>query len=151
MLLKEVDTMHCPFCAHKDTKVLESRISENSFRRRRECLKCENRFTTYEKAVFHFSVIKKNGTEQPFNVEKIKNGVMRAYGKIEEDALQRLMGRIEQRILVKKVNPIKTTEIGKIVLAELKKENKIAYLRYATVYKSIEDTKVLEKELQLIA
>lgn len=143
--------MHCPFCAYKETKVLESRISESSFRRRRVCLKCENRFTTYEKAVFHFSVIKKNGQEQPFNVEKIKNGVMRAYGKIEEEALQKLMARIERRILSKKINPIKTTEIGKIVLAELKKENKIAYLRYATVYKSIEDTKVLEKELQLIA
>ena len=61
------------------------------------------------------------------------------------------MTRIEQRILVKKVNPIKTTEIGKIVLAELKKENKLAYLRYATVYKSIDDPKGLEKELQLIA
>ena len=143
--------MYCPFCAHKETKVLESRISENSFRRRRECLRCENRFTTYEKAVFHFSVIKKDGREQSFNLDKIKNGVMRAYGKIEEEALRRLMGRIERRILAKKINPIKTTEIGKIVLAELKKENKIAYLRYATVYKAIEDPKVLEQELQLIA
>ena len=96
-------------------------------------------------------MIKKDGREQSFNLDKIKNGVMRAYGKIEEEALRRLMGRIERRILAKKINPIKTTEIGKIVLAELKKENKIAYLRYATVYKAIEDPKVLEQELQLIA
>ncbi len=143
--------MHCPFCAHQETKVLESRLAEESLRRRRECLKCENRFTTYEKAVFHFTVIKKDGREQPFNLEKIKNSVMRACGKAEEQPVLAITRRIEQKILAKKQNPIKTTTIGKIVLQELKRFDKMAYVRFATIHKSIADTRLLEKELELIA
>ncbi len=143
--------MHCPFCTHQETKVLESRLSDESLRRRRECLKCENRFTTYEKAVFHFTVIKKDGREQPFNLEKIKSSVMRACGKAEEQPVLTLTRRIEQKVLAKKQNPIKTTTIGKIVLQELKRFDKMAYVRFATIHKGIADTRLLEKELELIA
>ena len=143
--------MHCPFCTYHETKVLESRLSDEALRRRRECLKCENRFTTYEKAVFQFTVIKKDEREQPFNIEKIKNSVMKACGKAEEQPVLALTKRIEQKILAKKQNPIKTTTIGKIVLQELKKFDKMAYVRFATIHKGIADTKLLEKELELIA
>lgn len=142
--------MHCPYCSHDDTKVLESRISEDALRRRRECLKCENRFTTYEKAVFQFTVLKKDGREQPFNTEKIKNSVMKAIGKAEEEPLLALTKKIEQKILSRKKNPIKTTEIGKIVLQELKKYDSMAYVRFATIHKAIEDPQMLRKELQLM-
>ena len=142
--------MRCPFCSHQDTKVLESRFAEEGMRRRRECFKCENRFTTYEKAVFHFTVIKKDGREQPFNIEKIKNSVMKACGKAEELEISSLTQQIEQKILAKKKNPIKTTDIGKVVLQELRKVDKIAYLRFATIHKSIEDTNILKKEIQMI-
>ena len=140
--------MHCPYCSHEETKVLESRISEDALRRRRECLECENRFTTYEKAVFQFSVIKKDGREQPFNTEKIKSSVIKALGKAEDGSILALSKKIEQKILSKKKNPIKTTDIGKIVLQELKKVDSMAYVRFATIHKSIEDPQMLRKELQ---
>ena len=142
--------MQCPFCSHPDTKVLESRLLDDAMRRRRECFKCENRFTTYERAEFHFTVIKKDGTEQPFNIDKIRASVLKAYGKMEDEELTTITKKIEQRILSKKANPIKTSEIGKAVLRELRRANKIAYLRFATVHKSIQDPKMLEKELQTI-
>ncbi|MDO8656354.1 MAG: transcriptional regulator NrdR [Nanoarchaeota archaeon] len=140
--------MHCPYCSNEETKVLESRISEDALRRRRECLECENRFTTYEKAVFQFSVIKKDGREQPFNTEKIKSSVIKALGKAEDGSILALSKKIEQKILSKKKNPIKTTDIGKIVLQELKKVDSMAYVRFATIHKSIEDPQMLRKELQ---
>lgn len=142
--------MQCPFCAHEETKVLESRLIDNSTRRRRECFQCSNRFTTYEKPFFKLTVTKKDGREQPFNSEKIKRSVYSACSKIEEDALHLLTKKIEQKILAKRMSPIKTTAIGKIVLQELKKFDKIAYLRYATVHKAIDDPKLLKKELQTI-
>lgn len=142
--------MHCPYCSHDNTHVLESRISEDSMRRRRECEECGNRFTTYEKAVFQFSVIKKDGREQPFNTEKIKNSVIKALGKAEDRNIVALTKKIEQKILARKKNPIKTTEIGRIVLQELKKVDSMAYVRFATIHKSIEDPRMLRKELQLM-
>lgn len=141
--------MHCPFCS-QETKVLESRIAASLVRRRRECLECSNRFTTYEKAVFNFTVVKKDGREEPFQLEKIKNSILKACGKADEETITTIVQSIEQKILAKKINPIKTAEIGRIVLKELKKFDKIAYLRFASVHKAIADPKLLEKELQTI-
>ncbi len=142
--------MYCPYCSNEDTKVLESRISEDSLRRRRECLKCENRFTTYEKAVFQFAVIKKDGRQQPFTIDKIKNSIIKAIGKAEDEPVAAITRRIEQKILARKKNPIKTTEIGKVVLQELKKYDSMAYVRFATIHKDIDNPAMLKKELQLI-
>ncbi len=142
--------MYCPYCAYEDTKVLESRMLDDSMRRRRECLKCENRFTTYEKIVLSLTVIKKNGRQEEFDLGKITRSVEKACNKAEEEELQELSRKIEQKILSKKINQIKTSEIGKIVMQELKKVDKIAYLRYASVYKNIEDVRMLEKEIDLI-
>ena len=143
--------MYCPFCTHEETKVLESRILETSLRRRRECLKCTNRFTTYEKAVFNRTVLKKKGKEEPFNIQKLTTSIERACGKADPEKTKLLARRVEQKILKRKTNPIKTTDIGKYVLAELKKFDKIAYLRFTSIHKAIADPKVLEKELKLIA
>jgi len=142
--------MYCPFCSDAETKVLESRLLNDSMRRRRECLKCSNRFTTYEKAVFNFSVIKKDSKEELFNLEKIRNSVKRACGKIEDEDLNNLTRKIERRILSKKKNHIKTEVIGKVVLNELKNYNKIAYLRFASIHKSIDDPKMFKKEISQI-
>ena len=143
--------MYCPFCTHNETKVLESRILESSLRRRRECLKCSNRFTTYEKAVFNRTVVKKDGREEPFNVQKLSTSIEKACGKVDSERTKLLAGRVEQKILKRKTNPIKTKEIGKYVLAELKRFDKIAYLRFTSIHKEIADPKMLEKEIKMIA
>ena len=143
--------MYCPFCSHAETKVLESRSAENALRRRRECEKCAARFTTYEKAVFSLTVIKKDGREQPFQLEKIRTSIIKALGKVDEDSITHLTSKIEQKILSKKTSVIKTTDIGKFVLQELRKADKMAYVRFATIHKSIEDPKSLKKELEIIA
>ncbi len=143
--------MDCPFCMHQETKVLESRVVDHSLRRRRECLQCSNRFTTYEKAVFHLTVIKKDGREEPFNIQKLTTSICKAGGKAEPEATTLLARRVEQKILKRKTNPIKTLEIGRLVLQELRKFDKMAYVRFATIHKSIDNPKALEKELQTIA
>lgn len=141
--------MLCPYC-NNDTKVLESRLTDDAMRRRRECFTCANRFTTYEKAVFNLTVVKKDGRVQPFDIQKVSCSIQRALGKVNEETIKIVTRKVEQKVLRKKVNSIKTTSIGRLVLQELKKTDKIAYLRFATVHKSIEDPKMLEKELQII-
>jgi len=135
--------MQCPFCTNGDTKVLESRVVEHAMRRRRECLKCSNRFTTYENAVFKLQVLKKSGKEEPFNLQKLTQSIQQACGKVELGMVQALAKRVEKKVLKKKTNPIKTAHIGNFVLTELKRFNKIAYVRFATIYKEIEDPKEL--------
>ena len=140
--------MFCPFCNNNDTKVLESRLIDDSLRRRRSCQSCDNRFTTYERALFNLKVKKKDGRIQDFELEKIERSIKPAYGKVDQQLIKSLALKVQRKILNKKSNPIKTIDIGKFILQELKKVDKMAYLRYATVYKEIEDPKVLEKELQ---
>tara|TARA_Y100000310_G_scaffold200109_1_gene200111 strand:+ start:355 stop:798 length:444 start_codon:yes stop_codon:yes gene_type:complete len=142
--------MNCPYCSNEETKVLESRLKEAAVRRRRECLSCTTRFTTYEKPVFQLSVVKKDGREEPFQVSKIEDSLQKACSKTEPELIVQLTRRIERKVLSKKTNQIKTNQIGKLVLQELKKFDKIAYLRFATVHKQIDDPKLLEKELRMI-
>jgi transcriptional repressor NrdR len=143
--------MYCPFCTNEDTKVLESRLADAALRRRRECLKCSNRFTTYERASFNLTVVKKDGTIQPLDIKKIASSFQRACGKVDEQIIKKLTRQVEQKILLKKTNQIKTSFIGTLVLEELKKHDKMAYLRFASIYKSIDNPKSLKKELSLIA
>ncbi len=142
--------MYCPYCSHQETKVLESRLINEAVRRRRECLSCNIRFTTYETPVFQLSVIKRDGREESFQINKIQQSLEKACSKTEPELIPELTKRIEQKILSKKTNQVKTSLIGKLVLQELKAVDKIAYLRYATVHKKIEDPKLLEKELKII-
>ena len=142
--------MYCPFCSKTNTKVLESRLLNESIRRRRECLNCTNRFTTYEKAKIHFKVIKRDGKEQEFNLNKIEESVSKACGKTPDEILINLTKKIEMKIINKKMNPLRTSEIGKTVLQELKRYDKIAYLRFASVHKEIDDPEILKKEINTI-
>jgi transcriptional repressor NrdR len=139
--------MYCPFCSHTGTKVLESRVLDTAMRRRRKCLKCSNRFTTYEHARFSLRVLKKSGQEEDFDLAKISKSMEKACGKANPETLLMLSSKVQQKILKKRNNPIKTTDIGKFALQELKKFDKIAYLRFASVHKSIDDPKLLEKEI----
>jgi len=141
--------MYCPYCS-KETKVLESRLIDNSVRRRRECLDCTNRFTTYEKAEFQLSVKKKDGRDQPFDFNKIKSSLQRACSKANVDIIENASKSIEMKLLAKKKNPLTTKEIGKTVLIELKKIDKLAYLRFASIHKEVRNPKMLEKELSMI-
>ncbi len=142
--------MHCPFCSFADTKVLESRLVEEAMRRRRKCLKCASRFTTYERASFNFLVSKKDGREQPFDLRKVAASIERACAKAEQEHVQLLAQKVYQKILRKKSHQVKSLEIGKFVLQVLKKYDKIAYLRFASIHKGIGDTKALERELHML-
>lgn len=119
-------------------------------RRRRECNSCANRFTTYENFSFNLTVEKKDGHEEEFQREKIKNSLLKACSKTPETIIEEMTKRIEQRILNKKVNRISTLEIGKQVLQELKKADKVAYLRFASVHKSFDDPEMFKRELSQV-
>jgi len=141
--------MLCPYCTN-ETKVLESRLVDSSVRRRRECLDCNNRFTTYEKAIFHLTVKKKDGRTQPFEANKITESLRMACSKSEEEEVHQLSKKIEMKLLSKKKSILTSKEIGTAVLQELKKFDKIAYVRFASIHKAIEDPKMLEKEVSMI-
>ncbi len=141
--------MDCPFCS-KETKVLESRIIEHSVRRRRECLNCSKRFNTFEKPQISLVVIKKDGREEEFELEKVRNSLIKACAKAEEQQISSMLTKIEQEIVVLQKDKIQTAEIARIVMKELMKADKMAYLRFASVYKNIEDPKLLKKELNAI-
>lgn len=143
--------MYCPYCSHAETKVLESRVLDSSLRRRRECLKCSTRFTTYEKAEFNLKVLKKSGQEEAFSLQKINNSIQKACSKTDSETAALLASKVQNKILNKKTNLIRSSEIGRLVLQELKKFDKIAYLRFASVYKKIEDPKLFEKEISLVS
>ena len=138
--------MDCPFCT-KETKVLESRAIDNSVRRRRECLGCNKRFTTFEKPQICLTVIKKDGHKEEFNLEKVRNSLIKACAKAEEQEINSKLEKIEQEIIIQQKDEISTSEIARIVMNELFKSDKTAYLRFASVYKNIEDPKLLKKEL----
>ena len=142
--------MNCPFCAHEDTKVLESRLADDALRRRRECLKCSTRFTTYERASFNLTVQKKDGSIQPFSSEKMLLSVQRALGKASDEKVTQIARTVEQRVLRSKKTPIKTSYIGTIVMRELKRVDTMAYMRFASIYKDINDPTLLKKELGMI-
>ena len=124
--------------------MLESRILYNSVRRRRECEQCNTRFTTYEQAVFHLTVIKKDGREQAFDAQKIWRSMEKACAKTDLEVVQALCKKVEQKVLAKKMNPIPTTEIGRLVLLELRKFDKMAYVRFASIHKPRDDPKLLK-------
>ncbi|PIN73205.1 transcriptional regulator NrdR [Candidatus Woesearchaeota archaeon CG10_big_fil_rev_8_21_14_0_10_45_16] len=140
--------MYCPFCSHEETKVLESRVVEEAMRRRRECLGCANRFTTYEKAYFNLTVQKRDGRIQPFDLQKISASIEKACGKQEDQFIQNLTKKVEQKVLRKKTNPVKSVYIGNAILQELKKSDQIAYLRFASIYKGFEDPHAFKKEIK---
>jgi len=143
--------MLCPYCNKPETKVTDKRDSEGVTRRRRECLKCGKRFTTYERVEFDLTVVKKDGGRQKFNRDKLKAGVEKALEKrsISAEDVEKVVGNIEARInRFAKGKEIKSEKIGEIVMAELKKVDKVAYIRFASVYREFADIEDFKEEIK---
>ncbi len=146
--------MNCPNCQNEDTKVLDSRPVEDgsAIRRRRECEKCEFRFSTYEEIeILGLTVIKKDGRKELFSKEKMEGGIKRAFEKrpVSEDGLKKLVSGIEIEIQKRaKDAEIKSEEIGEIVMKKIKKVDKVAYIRFASVYRKFEDVEEFKEELK---
>jgi len=147
--------MNCPFCNNTETKVVDSRETNEGkmTRRRRECEKCTARFSTYEEVeILRLTVIKKNGEKEDYNREKIEGGIKRALVKrpISEEKVAKLMGDIEYEISSMEKPEITTREIGKIVLKKLRELDEVAYVRFASVYKSFGSIESFKKELDML-
>lgn len=144
--------MYCPFCHHDHSKVIDSRIidSGSSIRRRRECTSCEGRFTTIEKAVL--LVVKRNGVTEPFSREKVITGVRRAcQGRdVSDDSLKRLAQEVEETVRGHGSSQVDANDIGLAILDPLRELDEVAYLRFASVYKSFESAEDFESEIRLM-
>ncbi len=148
--------MQCPYCEHTNSRVLESRSTEGgtSIRRRRECLQCKHRFTTYERIEFvPIAVIKKDGSRESFDRSKLLRGIVRACEKtgIPHQRLEAIVDEIEAQLQQRAEREVPTSEIGMLVLQYLRHENEVAYVRFASVYgqfKGIKDFVETLKHLQ---
>jgi len=145
--------MKCPFCGKSDLQVLESRavLDENAIRRRRECNHCKKRFTTYEKVKENFLwVIKKDGRREPFDKEKIKRGILKAIHKrpVSLELVDDIVEQIEREILKKESEEVTSRFIGNLVVKKLKKIDKVAWLRYASVYLEFDELKDFERAIE---
>ena len=134
-----VETMHCPFCQNPDTKVVDTRISEDghSIRRRRECPKCAKRFTTVETTML--LVVKRSGNVEQFDRNKVISGVRKAcQGRpINEDDLKMLGQRVEEDLRSRGLAQVKSDEVGKAILKPLRDLDMVAYMRFASVYQNL--------------
>ena len=146
--------MKCPFCQSSLSKVVDKRSvsGRGEVRRRRECLKCSRRFTTYETvAKLELAVIKKDGRREPFSEQKLHSGLLKALEKRPGiDRVPKIVDRIEARIRSKRLSEIESQAIGKWVLSELKKLDSIAYLRFASVYRDFGDPRDFAKEIKTL-
>ncbi|MDP4609225.1 MAG: transcriptional regulator NrdR [Burkholderiaceae bacterium] len=136
--------MKCPFCAHLDTQVVETRVGEDAalIRRRRRCNACDKRFTTYERPEVNFpAVIKKDGRRVEFTRNKLQGSFTLALRKrpVSADIIAAAIERIEEKLLSLGVREIASDKIGALVMRELKKLDKVAYVRFASVYRNFED------------
>ncbi len=142
--------MECIFCAG-NTKVTDKRKSPEGIRRRRECLKCKKRFTTYEKpAKEGFFVIKKDGRREKFSRKKLEEGIKRAFEKrpISKKKIEKMINEVEDKLIKKGKKEIKSSLIGELVIKNIKKLDNVAYVRFASVYRDFQDVKDFKKELR---
>ena len=145
----------CPFCAHTEDKVIDSRESKegDSIRRRRQCLACEKRFTTYERIdEVPYMVIKKDGRREKFDRQKVLNGLLKAAEKrpISMAKLSDLVNQVEAKVTDSPDREISTTEIGEYLMEALRNEDKIAYVRFASVYRDFQDEQAFFNELKAL-
>ena len=144
--------MKCPFCGDQDSKVVDSRHSEDglSIRRRRECLKCQRRFTTYEIVEsLPIIVVKRDGTRQAFDRNKVINSMVRAFDKRQVDVadLDRITTEIEQSIQNTLEREVTTDRIGEMVLERIRPMDEVAYIRFASVYRRFQDVRSFISEI----
>lgn len=145
--------MRCPYCNEEDSKVIDSRPAEdnNSIRRRRQCIKCGRRFTTYEKIeTIPMMVIKKDDTREPYDRSKIESGILSACHKrpVSIAQINNTVDEIENAIFNREEKEIKSSEIGEIVMDRLKNLEEVAYVRFASVYREFKDVNTFLEELE---
>jgi transcriptional repressor NrdR len=138
--------VRCPFCISDETRVVDSRLVGDGaqVRRRRECSQCRERFTTYESAELTLPrVVKQDGRRTPFNRDKLRAGLLRALEKrpVPVDRIEAMLGRIERLLIATGEREVRSREIGERVMDELKEIDQVAYVRFASVYRSFEDVK----------
>ncbi|MBA4503362.1 transcriptional regulator NrdR [Marinobacterium marinum] len=148
--------MHCPFCGTHETKVVDSRLvaEGQQIRRRRECISCHERFTTYETAELLMPrVIKNDGTRQPFDEDKLRAGIQRALEKrpVSIEEIEACITRIKQRLRATGERELPSREVGEAVMAELRKLDEVAYVRFASVYRSFQDIKEFRDEIERLS
>lgn len=145
--------MRCPYCNHIDSKVVDSRSSKDgeAIRRRRECLACERRYTTYERIEeVAQMVVKKDGSRETFDRWKIKSGILKAIEKrpVTLDQVEAIIDEVERKLFGSSEHEVSTTQIGEEVMAKLKAIDEVAYVRFASVYKKFKDLKEFMEELK---
>jgi transcriptional repressor NrdR len=145
--------MRCPFCSADDTKVIDSRLANegDAVRRRRECQKCGERYTTFETAELVFPrIIKGNGTREPFYEEKLRGGIYRSLEKrpVAVEDIESAINRIKTRLRASGEREINSRELGDWVMSELRELDEVAYVRFASVYRSFQDVNAFREEIE---
>ena len=144
--------MKCPVCYYQDTKVIDSRVAGDglSIRRRRECLKCGFRFSTYEEIeILDLSIVKRDGRKETYGRDKLVRGLRKALEKrpITEEKFKKLVNLIERDLQKLRKSEITSQQVGQIVMKQLKRVDQVAYIRFASVYQSFKDVHTFQKEL----
>ena len=147
--------MHCPFCGAQDTKVIDSRLANDGtmVRRRRECLTCNERFTTFEGAELVMPrIIKNDGRREPFDEEKLHAGILRALEKrpVGTEEIETAVSRIKKRLRATGDREVPAQQLGELVMDELRELDQVAYVRFASVYRSFEDVSAFQDEIEML-
>ncbi|MGD8569412.1 MAG: transcriptional regulator NrdR [Gammaproteobacteria bacterium] len=145
--------MRCPFCEAEETRVIDSRLADDGYvvRRRRECLSCSERFTTFETAELVMpQIVKNDGRREPFNEDKLRTGIVRALEKrpVESEAVEGLVNQIKKTMRGAGDREIKAEQLGEWVMEALKSVDQVAYVRFASVYRSFEDVNAFREEIE---
>ena len=145
--------MYCPFCGKQETKVIDSRLASEGaqVRRRRECLDCGERFTTFESAELVMPrIIKSNGAREPFDDDKLITGIMRALEKrpVESERVDAAISRLQHRLRASGEREIPSRQVGEWVVNELRQLDQVAFVRFASVYRSFEDVNAFREEIE---
>ena len=144
--------MYCPFCSANDTKVIDSRLVSDGHqvRRRRECLACHERYTTFESAELVMPrIIKRDGSREPFNEDKMRNGLLRALEKrpVSTEQMELSINKLKSQLRATGEREVSSEMLGTIIMEQLKSLDKVAYIRFASVYRSFEDIKEFGEEI----
>ena len=143
--------MNCPYCSNPSSRVTDKRRAPEGIRRRRECLKCSKRFTTYEKIERgDLFVVKKDGRREKFERSKLEIGIERAFEKrpVSKEKIEKMINEIEEQLRRKGKKEVRSSVIGEIIMKKIKKIDNIAYIRFASVYRNFQDIDDFKKELK---
>jgi transcriptional repressor NrdR len=145
--------MHCPFCSHEETKVIDSRLAAegSQVRRRRECLECHERFTTFESAELLMPrLIKRDKSREPFDDAKLRAGIVRAVEKrpVSAESIDKMIARIKHRLQTEGEQEVPARVVGEMVMDELQQVDEVAYVRFASVYRSFQDVTEFQDEIR---